>query len=448
MERDILTQLDAWRTSHRRKPLVLQGARQVGKTWALKEFGRLRYGNVAYFSLESPAPGKSSEYAQLFEGTRDPRRIADNLALASGQPIREGSTLLILDEIQDCPAAVGALKYFCEDAPELHVACAGSLLGVKLSRGDAAFPVGKVSFLDLRPMSFSEFLRAAGHANLDGYLRQIEGIEPIPDVFNAQLVEQLMRYFAVGGMPEAVATWVDAADMGEVDRVLGDLIDSYERDFAKHGGARQFVKLSLVWNSLPSQLARENKRFVYGIVREGARAREYEDAIQWLVDAGLITRVRRMSKPGLPLSAYDDAAAFKTYCVDLGLLRRLSGLAPSTFGKKGALFSEFKGAFAENYALQELLGQFGPAPRYWTNEKPKHEVDFVVQRENAIVPVEVKAGENVRATSLRYYARKYPDATSLRVRLSLRNLSLDADMLNVPLYLAGRLGDLIGMAEA
>ena len=247
-----------------------------------------------YLTLEEPSPGVQSEYAQFFEGTRDPRRIISNLSLALGQPIEPGETLLIIDEIQDCPSAVGALKYFCDEAPEYHVACAGSLLGVRLSRETSAFPVGKVEFMEMRPMSFSEFLKAEGAANYDEYLGGLDQIETVPDFFHVRLVEHLRRYFACGGMPEALGRWAETGDIVQVDKVLSDLLDSYERDFAKHGGRAQFAKLSQIWNSIPAQLARENKKFVWGAVREGARAREYEDALEWLADAGLITRFALM----------------------------------------------------------------------------------------------------------------------------------------------------------
>lgn len=436
MERDIVSLLASWKASRKRKPLVLRGARQVGKTWALKEFGRLNYERVAYFSLEKLGPDTPSEYAQFFEATNDPQRIIDSLSLASGVSIKPDSTLIVLDEIQDCPAALSSLKYFCEDAPDFHVACAGSLLGVALASDDQSFPVGKVTFRDMHPMTFSEFLRATGSANLDEFCCNIEELAPIPDLFANQLSEKLQQYFAVGGMPEAVETWNEERDFSVVDQVLGDLIDSYERDFAKHGGKAGFAKISRIWNSMPTQLARENKKFLFGLVREGARAREYEDALVWLENAGLVTRVTRSTQPGLPLSSHDETSAFKLYCLDVGVLRRLSRLRPSAFGMKNDLFAQFKGAFAENYALQALVGQLDATPRYWLNEKPRHEVDFLTQVDNSIVPVEVKAGENVKSPSLNYYRRKYSERTPLVVRLSLRNLAYEEGVLSLPLYLA------------
>lgn len=442
MERDIIAELLAWKESPFRKPLVLRGARQVGKTWALKEFGRRAYKNCAYVTLEETAPGVSSEYAQLFETTKDPRRIASNLSLALGEPIVPGETLLIFDEIQDCPAAIGSLKYFCDDAPEYHVACAGSLLGVKLTRGNSAFPVGKVEFADMGPMTFSEFLRAVDLANLDEYLSSVDSFDPVPNVFHERLSEQLQRYFVTGGMPESVNRWASTHDVSQVDRVLADLLTSYTNDFAKHGGGAQFAKLSLVWRSLPVQLARENKKFIWGLVREGARAREYEDAVSRLVESGLIRKVPLNDARGVPLRAYDSASAFKTYCLDVGLLRRMSGLDATAFAAAPALFSEFKGAFAENYVLQALAPQFDVGPRYWTNEKPRHEVDFLVQLGNDLVPIEVKSGEVVHSASLAYYARKHSDTTPLRVRISARNMAFDGGVLNIPLYLVGRFKEL------
>lgn len=443
MERDIVSSLVDWKSARKRKPLVLRGARQVGKTWALKEFGRLNYDQVAYFSLEKVNPETPSEYAQFFEATNDPHRIVDSLSLAGGVSIKPGRTLVILDEIQDCPAALNSLKYFCEDAPEIHVACAGSLLGMALASEGQSFPVGKVTFRDMRPATFSEFLRATGSANLDDYCRSIDAPAAIPDLFANQLTEKLQQYFAVGGMPEAVETWNAERDYDAVDQVLGDLVDSYERDFAKHGGKAGFAKISRIWNSLPAQLARENKKFLFGLVREGARAREYEDALVWLENAGLVARVTRSTRPGIPLSAHDEAGAFKLYCLDVGVLRRLSRLQPSAFGLKGDLIAQFKGAFAENYALQALASQFDAAPRYWLNDKPRHEVDFLVQAGSGVVPIEVKSGENVKSASLRYYRRKYAEETPLAVRMSLRNLAYGEGVLSLPLYLADHASRLI-----
>ena len=436
MERSAMAQLESWRSAANRKPLIVKGARQVGKTELLKEFGRRYFDNVAYISLERHDAETPSEYAELFERTRDPRRVITNLSLAAGVPIQPGSTLLILDEIQDCEAAVNSLKYFAEDLPELHVACAGSLLGIALTSGDRSFPVGKVSFMDLQPMSFSEFLGAIGDGALAEYCAQIDVLESVPLVFATRLEDALKLYFATGGMPESVDAWRSTGDIAAVNAVLTDLLDSYECDFAKHGGRFMYAKVSAVWRSLPSQLARENKKFVYGVIREGARAREYEDAIVWLKNAGLVRRVFRSTEPGIPVSAYDDLSSFKLYCLDVGLLRRLSRLDATAFAVAGNLFAEFKGAFAENYVLQALGPQMDSPLRYWSITKPAHEVDFLMQVGNQVLPVEVKSGENTKSASLRYYTQKYGDKTPLRVRFSLLNLSLDGNLLNVPLWLA------------
>lgn len=446
MQRNIQADLLKWKQSNNRKPLILKGARQVGKTWSLKEFGKQHYANVAYVLLQEIAPGIPSEYAQFFETTNNPTRILEQLSLALGLHIEPEKTLVILDEIQDCPAAIGSLKHFCEEAPEYHIACAGSLLGVALARNEGAFPVGKVTFQNLSPVSFDEFLRASDKNNLADYCAGIDSLQPIPDLFANQLFEMLQRYVSISGMPEAINVWLQTEDMSEVDKVLSDLLDSYERDFAKHGGSSQYAKISRVWHSLPTQLARENKKFLYKSVKSGARAREYEDAITWLADAGLVRRVNRISEPGIPLSFHEEENAFKLYSLDTGLLRKHANVNASVFANKDELYAQFKGAFAENYALQALADTQGFEPCYWSCDHPRHEVDFVVQLDDQIIPIEVKSGENVKSESLRYYAKQFPEATPLRVRLSLRNLTLDGNVLNIPLYLADQTSRFVRMA--
>lgn len=322
------------------------------------------------------------------------------------------------------------------------------LLGVALASGGRSFPVGKVSLLDLRPMTFQEFLNAVGDAALADYCTQIDDLAPVPQVFATRLEDRLKQYFATGGMPEAVSTWCQTGDVSAVDAVLDDLLDSYERDFAKHGGASMYAKASAVWRSLPSQLARENKKFLYGVVREGARARGYEDAIVWLEGAGLVRRVFRSTAPGIPVSSYDDLSAFKVYCLDVGLLRRLSRVEAGTFVDGERMLTEFKGAFAENYVLQSLSPQLGAPPRYWSIAKPRHEVDFLAQVGNDVLPIEVKSGESIKSSSLRYYTREFSEETPLRVRFSLRNLTLDDNLLNIPLWLADEGVRLMGLALA
>lgn len=435
MERNILNDLCKWKDSMRRKPLILRGARQVGKTWVLQEFGKRYFADCLYVNFE-----RQEEYRQFFQTTKDVRRILQNLSMASGKKITQ-DTLIIFDEIQACGEALNTLKYFCEDAPEYYVASAGSLLGLKLSQG---FPVGKVDFLEMGAMSFDEFLLANGDGNLHDYLNSIDDISAIPDAFFNPLIEKLKMYFVTGGMPEAVLVWTQDRDISATDNVLADILLSYESDFGKHVDKFDVNKVQLIWDSLPSQLAKENKKFLYCTVKEGARAREYENALNWLYSADMVRKVYRISKPGLPLAAYDDLTAFKIYMGDVGLLRKHAHLAISAFTENNRLFTEFKGALTENYILQCILRQFDVKPRYWANTQ--YEVDFIIQRENDIIPIEVKAGENVKAMSIKNYYKLYEKETPIMVRVSLRNLSLDGNVLNVPLFLADRLDRLIGLA--
>ena len=440
MERKIINDLLKWKDSPYRKPLILKGVRQVGKTWILKEFGRRYYENTAYFNFD-----ENEDYKQFFETTKDVSRILQNLTLASGEKILPGKTLIIFDEVQDCPKVINSMKYFCENAPEYHIACAGSLIGIALAK-PSSFPVGKVDFMQIDPMTFSEFLLANGDENLAKYMESVDTIEPIPDAFFHPLYEKLKMYYVTGGMPEPVLMWTQNRDTEAMQHSLSGIIDAYERDFAKHPDTKEFPKISMVWKSIPSQLARENKKFIYKVVKPGARAREYEDALQWLVDARLVHKVYRSSAPGLPIAAYDDLSAFKIYLVDVGLLRRLSQLAPTVFGEGNRLFTEFKGALTENYVLQTLIPQFEVAPRYWTQTNPPYEVDFLIQRENDIFPVEVKSEANTTSRSLKKFKELFPDKVKLRIRFSLDNLKLDGDMLNIPLFMADQTDRLIGIA--
>ncbi len=430
MERFIMNKLVEWKNSPYRKPLILKGVRQVGKTWLLKEFGKRYYENTAYFNFD-----ENEEYRQFFETTKDIKRILQNLILASGQKIEPGTTLIIFDEVQDCPNVINSMKYFCENAPEYHIACAGSLLGIALAK-PSSFPVGKVDFLQVDPMTFSEFLLANGDDNLAAYLESIDTVEPIPDAFFNPLCEKLKMYYVTGGMPESVLMWTEARDVNAMQNALSNIISAYERDFGKHPNTSEFPKISMIWKSVPSQLARENKKFIYKVVKEGARAREYEDALQWLVDARLVYKIYRSSTPGLPIAAYDDLSAFKIYLVDVGLLRRLAQLAPTAFGEGNRLFTEFKGALTENFVLQSLIPQFEVTPRYWSQNNPPYEVDFLIQRENDIFPVEVKSDTNITSKSLKKYKELFGDKVKLRIRFSLDNLKLDNDVLNIPLFMA------------
>lgn len=445
MERFALQKLIDWKDSRYRKPLILRGARQVGKTWLLKEFGKTCYENIAYFNFD-----EHEEYKQFFENTKDIRRILDNLTFASGSEINPGSTLIIFDEIQECPKALNTLKYFYENANEYHVVCAGSLLGISLAK-PSSFPVGMVNFLNIYPMTFTEFLLACGNINLKNYLDSINIIEEIPDAFFNPLCEKLKIYFVTGGMPEVVRRWAEEKRVEGVQETLSDIISSYEKDFAKHTDTKDIPKINMIWKSVPSQLAKENKKFLYKVVKEGARAREYEDALDWLCEADLLTKIFRISKPGLPLSAYDDLSAFKIYLMDVGIFRKVVSLAPSAITEGNRLFTEFKGALTENFILQSLKPEFEVTPRYWATDNPKYEVDFVIQRENDIIPIEVKSSTDKNNTSLRkfkeIFSSEYEDKQLLRVRFSLRNLCLDKDVLNIPLFMADYTNRLISLAK-
>ncbi|HEY5585018.1 MAG TPA: ATP-binding protein [Ruminiclostridium sp.] len=440
MERLILNDLLIWKESKYRKPLILKGVRQVGKTWILKEFGKRYYNNIAYFNFE-----EHEEYKQFFETTKDINRILQNLMLVSGQKVKPKETLIIFDEIQECQNAINSLKYFYENANEYHVACAGSLLGIALAK-PASFPVGMVDFMQINPMTFTEFLMANGDENLVNYLNSVSAIQTIPSAFFNPLYEKLKMYYVTGGMPESVKMWTQERDVEQMQTVLSNIIGAYERDFAKHPDLKDFPKISMVWKSIPSQLARENKKFIYKVVKEGARAREYEDALQWLVDANLVSKIYRSTAPCLPISAYDDLSAFKLYLVDVGLLRRLALLAPSAFGEGNRLFTEFKGSLSENYVLQALKNQFEATPRYWSVDNPRYEVDLLIQRENDIIPIEVKSEGNIESKSLKKFKEKFEDKIKLRVRFSLNNLKLDDDVLNIPLFMADYADKLIGFA--
>jgi uncharacterized protein len=426
IKRTLIPKLLAWKNSKERKPLILQGARQTGKTWILKKLGRDHFDDMAYFNFE-----KQPELSQFFEITKDPKRIIENLTLLHGKPIYEGKTLIIFDEIQECNSALNSLKYFKEEAPGYIIACAGSLLGVALSRG-ASFPVGKVDFIQVHPLTFDEFLAEAS-GDLWHYINQIHEIGPIPDIFFSQLAEKLKIYFLTGGMPEAVVALIKNRDIEQVQNVLQNILDAYRLDFSKHVDTKNIPKINFIWDSLPSQLARENRKFLYQTIKPGARAREYEDALLWLINAGLAYKIHCISKPAIPLSAYRDLGAFKIYMSDVGLLRRLSQLDPIAIKEGNRLFTEFKGALTENFILTSILTQFEGLPSYWRSGN-RAEVDFILQQHNEIIPVEVKSDENVRSKSLSLYRNAYNPALS--IRFSMRNLKFTDGLLNIPLFLA------------
>ena len=424
MERFIIEKLKEWKESRYRKPLFLSGARQVGKTYILKQFGEENYEGVAYFNFDH-----DENLYNLFENTKDPKRILEQLAFIYGKAIMPEKTLIVFDEIQECPNALNALKYFYEEANEYHIACAGSLLGIRLSH--TSFPVGKVDFLNMYPMSFSEFLIADNAQNLVDYMKSLNKIERIPDIFFNQLSEKLKAYFIIGGMPEAVNAWVNEKDMELVNKIQENILSAYESDFSKHTQDSEANKISLIWNSIPSQLAKENKKFLYQAVKEGARAREYEGALNWLNDANLIYKIYNITKPDFPLKAYNDLSAFKIYMNDTGLLRKMANLDSKIVVEGNRLFEEFKGAFTENYVLNTLNTILNALPNYFTFDR--NEIDFVMQYKNNIIPIEVKANKSTNNISLTKYNEKYNNEVA--IRFSMNNLIKDGRIINIPLFL-------------
>lgn len=424
MRRFIIEKLKEWKESKYRKPLILKGARQVGKTYILKQFGEENYEGVAYFNFDH-----DEDLYNLFENTKDPKRILEQLAFIYGKAIMPGKTLIIFDEIQECPNALNSLKYFYEEANEYHIACAGSLLGIRLSH--TSFPVGKVEFLNMYPMTFSEFLLADNAQNLVEYMQSIEKIEAIPDIFFNQLEEKLKAYYIIGGMPEAVNAWVNEKNMEIVNNIQENILLSYESDFSKHTQESEANKISLIWNSIPSQLAKENKKFLYQTIKEGARAREYECALNWLNDANLIYKIYNLTKTDFPLKAYNDLSAFKIYMNDVGLLRKMAGLDSRIVVEGDRLFEKFKGAFTENYVLNMLNTTLDNTPNYFTFDR--NEIDFVIQNKNRIIPIEVKANKSTNNTSLTKYNEKFNN--ELSIRFSMKNLARDGKIINIPLFM-------------
>lgn len=425
MHRKLLSDLKTWKDKKGRLPLILKGARQVGKTWLLNEFGKTCFDDVLYINFENTA-----NLSELFDGVIEPLRIIDLLSALHGKKIVPEKTLMIFDEVQEIPRALTALKYFAENAPEYPICCAGSLLGVALHKG-TSFPVGKVDFLTLQPLTFEEFLLASGDEMLCEYIAK-SSLAPLPQVFADKLYDSLKLYFIIGGMPAPVQIWLDERDFTKVEEKQLAILDTYTQDFSKHAPSALVPKLRYLWNSIPSQLSKENKKFIYGLVKEGARAREYEDALLWLLDSGLIRRVGRITKGALPLKAYEDLKSFKIYHLDIGLLRVMSELSPHTITKSTRIFEEFKGALTEQFALQELSSFSGIRNIYYWTSDATAEVDFVFSDGRKVIPVEVKASENIQAQSLKLYRAKYD--TPLAVRTSLANLRFDNGLLNVPLY--------------
>ncbi len=421
--------LRSWKQEKNRKPLLLIGARQVGKTFILKKFGNEEYKNSIYINFED-----NPRVRKLFDVSLDPKAILKALTIEMNTEIIEGQTLIIFDEIQECPNALNSLKYFCEEAPLQHIVSAGSLLGVKLAHVKG-FPVGKVQFLTLFPLSFLEFLEALNENLLKKYIEEIKTIDPLPPNLHEKILGHFREYLFVGGMPEAVAEYISSQNVSKVRKIQTAILNAYSLDFAKHAPKEHIMKINQVWNAIPNQLAKENKKFIYSAVREGSRAKEFEGALQWLIEAGLIYKVQLISTPKIPLSAYADMNAFKIYLVDVGLLGAMTQLSAKTLIYKNEQFQEFKGAITENYITQELVhSKF--LLFYWASEG-KAKIDFIVEIDEAIVPLEVKSGNGSKKKSLQVYAEKYHP--KILIRSSPMNLRIDGDVLNCPLYLIEKL---------
>lgn len=424
MYRIAIEKLYKWENSKRRKPLIIEGARQVGKTWLMKEFGKQAYADTVYINFDS-----NSRMADLFSADLDTDRLIMGLELYAGRKINPENTLLIFDEVQEVPRALASLKYFYENAPQYHIVCAGSLLGIALHQG-TSFPVGKVDFLKLYPLSFSEFLMATGNERFAELLKN-QDYEMITS-FKQTYIDALKHYYFVGGMPEAVQSFAESKDFNEVRAIQKRILAAYEQDFSKHTPNEIVPKIRMLWNSIPSQLARENKKFIYGLVREGGRAREYETAIMWLSDCGLVHKVSRVNAAGIPLKAYEDLKAFKLFIVDVGLLGCMTGLRQRTLLDGDDLFVEFKGALTEQYVCQQLKTVEDLGIYYYTNDRGSCEIDFVVDNGEQIVPIEVKAETNLRAKSLKTYRERFEP--ELSVRTSMADYKKEDWLLNLPLY--------------
>lgn len=425
MYRKAMEKLVKWKDKKERQPLILMGARQVGKTWLMKEFGKQHFEDVCYINFENP-----TKVEDIFEGTIVPSRIIELLGAYHQKKIQPEKTLIIFDEIQETPRALTALKYFAEEAPEYAICCAGSLLGVTLHEG-TSFPVGKVDFITVNPLSFEEFLLANNENMLIEWTKE-HYQEQMPAMLAEKYLDLLKKYFIIGGMPTAVAAWIETKDFSEVTDRQRRLLLSYENDFSKHAPGNVVPKIHHIWNSIPSQLAKENKKFVYGLAKEGARAREYEDALLWLKDSGLIRRVGLVSGGRLPLKAYEDLKAFKIYHLDVGLLRVLCEIEPEIILDSEAVFKEFMGALTEQFVLQEFQTiEISPTIYYWS-ENATSEVDYIFSYKNKIIPVEAKAGLVVHAQSLKVFCKKYEP--KIAIRTSLKNYHVDNNLINLPLY--------------
>ena len=424
IKRNIIERFKEWKDAIDRKPMLLEGARQIGKTWAVHEFGRQCYDYCATFDFD-----RNPELAEAFRVSKDPKRILKELELFTGTPLLPGRTLLFFDEIQECEEAFNSLKYFCEEAPEYHIIAAGSLLGVAVRKKKMKVPVGKVSIVKMFPITFGEFLRAEDPGTFD-YIDGTEKPEHLPSVVFNRLVEEFRRYQVCGGMPEAVSALIDGKGTSAVDDILKNILALYEIDFSKYATPQEVTRIRSVWQSLPSQLSKENRKFIYKVIKTGARSKDYEDALTWLKDAGMIYQVFNVTKPGIPLKGYADTDAFKVYACDCGLLRRLAGVRPEVIMSRNAGYSKFKGAMAENIVLQSIMPQTSAeSPFYWTSGN-QAEIEFLVEIGEDVIPVEVKAEGNISGRSLSVYTQKYSPAK--RIRFSMNNLQENGGLYSIP----------------
>lgn len=430
MHRNKMSELISWKKSSERKPLIIRGARQVGKTWLMKEFGKLHYKNYVYFNFD-----EEEELSSIFQGNKNPKRIIELLSLLSNQKIEPNETLIIFDEVQECSAALNSLKYFNEKASEYHIIAAGSLLGTLLAQ-PKSYPVGMVNLMSLYPLNFDEFLAVLDNSLYKYYL-SINKDTTIEEIFHNKLVEAYNYYLIIGGMPECVASWIKYKDPAKITQIQKELINIYENDFAKHNGKVNSTRILMVFRSIVSQLAKENGKFIYGLIRQGARAREFEDAIEWLVSAGMINRVYNVTKTEHPLLAFEKLSHFKLYIFDTGLLKQMAGIDNSTLLLQSDF--QFKGAIAENFILQQINDLFETKPHYYSTTQS--EIDFLIQYKADIVPIEVKAGEDKSATSFKNYIKT--NKPNFAIKFSKMNYKKDGDFINIPLYLAAKINELI-----
>lgn len=439
IERDIINKFRAWKDAPKRKPILLKGARQIGKTWAMETFGKECFNYCVKFDFD-----RQPEVKSVFQATKDPLRLVKELTLYCDQPIIAGETLMIFDEIQECEEALNSLKYFCDEAPQYHIIAAGSLLGVAVKKRKMTVPVGKVNIVNMFPVTFKEFLRASDIRTYE-YLESLDDIRHLPEIIMNKMRTEYRCYQVSGGMPEAVVALLDNQGISAVESVLQDILDLYELDFAKYAEPREIPRIHAVWHSLPAQLSKENRKFVWKVIKTGARSKDYEDALLWLVDAGMIYQVFNISKPGMPLSAYEDRDAFKVYACDCGLLRRLAHLPASVVTDPIANYTEFKGAMAENAVLQSIMPFLDDRKVYYWTSPGTAEIEFVVQWDDEIIPIEVKAEDTISGSSLSVYNKKYEPLH--RIRFSMLNLQFNGGLLSSPAPLASWFDKLITLVK-